>query len=287
MRVVFFATQTEEKPLRWNAMFQYVRIVDCRRSVASANERDRVAGMVFYRVANSSSREKCSVKRTKIHRKLSMLAISPMMQLSLLATAGLLACGGCSSGPSRLVPPSISASGAAEQAMEMYDVDSDGYIAGDELKQAHGLRAAMKTVDTDNDEKISELEIAERIRVWQSTKAGISSILCSVTMDGKPLEGATVTFEPEPFLGDEIQTASGPTNYNGTAAPYIPKENRPQADMPPGLQLGFYRVKISKLVNGKEIIPEKYNSETTLGQQVANDDPAILKRQVVFKLKKR
>jgi EF hand domain-containing protein len=194
---------------------------------------------------------------------------------------------GCNSGPARLQPPGIDADDAAAEALEMYDSDGDGLIAGAELTKANGLQAAMKTLDTDGDGKVSALEIAARIRSWQASKAGISSILCYVTLDGKPLEGATVTFEPESFLGEEVQTAIGPTNFNGVAAPYIPKEKRPTPDMPPGLQLGFYRVKVSKVVNGQETIPAKYNAETILGQQVANDDPAILRHRVELKLDKR
>ena len=35
--------------------------------------------------------------------------------------------------------------------------------------------------------------------------------------------------------------------------------------------MGFYRVRISKQVNGKEAIPARYNTSTTLGIEVAPD----------------
>jgi hypothetical protein len=35
-------------------------------------------------------------------------------------------------------------------------------------------------------------------------------------------------------------------------------------------------VKISKQVNGVETVPAKYNTETTLGQEVAGDVPSII-----------
>ncbi len=55
--------------------------------------------------------------------------------------AGLLAAlAGCSGGPSRVQPPSISPSGAASEAMTAYDKDSDGFIAGAELDAAAGSR---------------------------------------------------------------------------------------------------------------------------------------------------
>lgn len=194
---------------------------------------------------------------------------------------------GCSSGPTKVELPSIDPAGAAAQAMETYDTSGDGFIAGDELDSAPALKAAMETLDTDGDGKVSENEIAERIRFWQSTKVGLSSVRCKVTLNGQPLEGAVVTFEPESFLGDQVLEASDTTNFRGAASPHIPKENRPNKDTPPGIQYGLFKVRISKLVDGQETIPARFNTETTLGQQVSRDEPAILERRVIFKLKSK
>jgi hypothetical protein len=49
--------------------------------------------------------------------------------------------------------------------------------------------------------------------------------------------------------------------------------------MPGGLQLGFYKIRVSKKVNGKEMVPEKYNTATTLGHQVAMDDADLARSQ--------
>ncbi|MEX2309025.1 MAG: hypothetical protein WD738_15600 [Pirellulales bacterium] len=192
----------------------------------------------------------------------------------------------CAYGPSRIEPPSISPRGAAGQAMEMHDADGDGFIAGQELDKVPGLKAAMETVDTDKDQKITADEIAERVRAWQATRVGVTAVMCTVTVDGQPLAGATVTFEPESFLGDGFQPAVSPTDEYGQAYPSIPKEKRALPDMPPGMPLGFYRVKISKIVKGKEMIPAVYNSETLLGQQIAPDDPAVLRHDIRFELKR-
>lgn len=200
---------------------------------------------------------------------------------------GLVIGVGCSSGPSRIMPPSIDADDAAAKAMELYDSDGDGFIAGEELESTPALKASMETLDTDGDGKVSEDEIEARILVWQGTRAGLTTIRCLVTMDGHPLEGATVTFEPAEFLKDSIQTAVAETRYTGLVSPRIPKENRPTPDTPPGIQLGFYNVKISKEVNGKETIPARFNEETILGQQVAMDDPEIVEQRVVFKVKSK
>jgi hypothetical protein len=103
-------------------------------------------------------------------------------------------------------------------------------------------------------------------------------------MDGRPLEGAEVTFEPAPFLGDNIKAAVDVTSPAGFAQPSIPADQRPTKDTPAGFQLGLYRVRVSKKVNGQETIPAKYNTETTLGQQIATDDPAVASQKVRFAL---
>ena len=191
---------------------------------------------------------------------------------------------GCSSGPGRVQAPSISASGAASEAMELYDKDGDGFIAAAELDAVPGLKAALDTVDADKDGKLSESEISERIAAWQKTGIGIMLVSATFTLDGRPLTNAMVTLEPESFLGGDIQAGVGEIDGMGSAMISIPKDKRPAKDTPPGVQLGFYRVKVSKAANGPESIPAKYNVETTLGQEVAPDAPAIAGQRVRFQL---
>lgn len=205
-----------------------------------------------------------------------------MRRTCLLAT--LAAALGCSSGPSRVQPPSIDADDAASAAMELYDKDGDGAIAGSELDAASGIKSAMTTIDGDKDGKVTAEEIAARVEAWQATSFGVMSMQCSFTMDGKPLDGAAITFDPEPFLGDEILAAVDVTSPGGICQPSIPKDKRPSKDMPAGFQLGLYRVRVSKKVDGNETIPAKYNTETILGQQIAIDDPAVISQKVRFEL---
>lgn len=198
-----------------------------------------------------------------------------------------LGVGGCTWGTKRFEPPSISASGAASEAIKLYDTDGDGFLAGAELDKVPGLKAAIETVDTDKDGKVSAEEIAARITAWKASKIGVAGTMCIVKLDGQPLADAMVTFEPESFLGENVLAGIGVTDFTGAAYPTIPKDKRPVAGMPPGLQLGFYRVKVSKEVGGRETIPAQYNAETTLGQQVAMDDAAMSKGRVVFNLKSK
>ena len=189
---------------------------------------------------------------------------------------------GCNRGPSPLVPPSVDAASAAANAMELYDLNQDGSIADEELDAAPALKAAMRQLDTNGDGRVNALEIEERIQAWEDSKVGLASVLCNVEFKGRPLVGAEVVFEVEPYLADYISSAKGKTNKFGKAKLTIPQDKLP-SDAPPGMNFGLYRVQITKMDDGKQIIPAKYNSETTLGQEISNQDAAYNSR-IVYKL---
>jgi hypothetical protein len=189
-----------------------------------------------------------------------------------------------SRGPAPVRPPAIDASEAGELAIEQYDVDGDGVISGEELEASPGLKAALPRLDANGDKAVSAEEVSARIEHWQATGMGLTSFGFTVTLDGRPLEGASVTLEPEAFLGDDIRSAVATTDMFGTGGPSVPKDQRPTAATPPGVQLGLYRVKISKVVGGKETIPARYNAQTTLSQEVSPDVPEIANRRVVYVL---
>jgi hypothetical protein len=190
----------------------------------------------------------------------------------------------CARGPAAVNQPGIDADDAGSQAMEIYDTNRDGKVAGDELEKAPSLKAALSRLDANNDKAVSADEVAERIRAWQQSGHGLLSFGFTVTLNGRPLTDATVTFEPEQFLGDEIKRASCTTNAFGGGGATIAKEDRPSPTTPPGMHLALYKVKISKITNGKETIPAKFNSATTLGQEVAMDVPEVGTNTVVYEL---
>ena len=208
--------------------------------------------------------------------------LSYAMPLALLVVLS-----GCSGGPAPLELPGFDPSGSAAKAMELYDTNGDGFVAGEELENAPGLKAAIKTLDANNDEQISEEEIAERIRAWDEMQIGMMSFNSEFYLDGKPLTDAVITFDPDEFLEGVVQSAVGETGFAGEARPKVPKEKRPTPETPPGMQAGIYKVRVSKIVGGTETIPAKYNTETILGQEVTQDDWAISNKQVIFKLKSK
>ena len=60
---------------------------------------------------------------------------------------------------------------APSKAMEMYDTNKDGFLDAKELEQVPGLKAALKQVDTDHDGKVSQQEIASRIKNWAEDRS--------------------------------------------------------------------------------------------------------------------
>jgi hypothetical protein len=110
---------------------------------------------------------------------------------------------------------------------------------------------------------LSQKEIAEEVDWMYQRNSGLTSLNCSVTLDGGPLAGATVKFIPEKFLGDEIKTAEGVTNGAGVAALSIPIEELPkELRRTAALRVGIYRVEIT---HPTKKLPAKYNTESELG----------------------
>jgi hypothetical protein len=178
---------------------------------------------------------------------------------------------GCILGCGRSVPPPIVPDLpdplAAQRAIELFDTNHDGLLDSKELEKCPGLKAAIKRVDSNGDGKISEQEIAGRIKSWADSGTGRALVNCRVLHKGKPLEGAKVVFVPEPFLGGALQNGSGTASKAGYASISRPYE----ADIKVrGLSPGFYRVEITK---DGEAIPAKYNTQTTLGAEVSGEDP--------------
>jgi hypothetical protein len=150
--------------------------------------------------------------------------------------------------------------------MEMYDTNHDGLLDDKELDKVPGLKAALKRVDKDHDGKISEQELADRIKFWVNSRAGRVPVRVCVEHNGEPLVGAQVVLAPEKFLGAAILSGSGTTSEQGTASISSMSPVNPKLR---GVSPGFYRVEITKL---GEDIPAYYNTETTLGAEASSDD---------------
>jgi hypothetical protein len=183
----------------------------------------------------------------------------------------LLAAIGCSQGPSRIDPPSIDVETAAAQAIELYDKNGDEKLSKEELSQCPGVEASLTLYDTNGDQAVDRAEFAQRLGELLRSRVGLTNLRSRVTYQGRPLSDAVVVLEPEPYLGSEVQTATGTTDANGSASLGIAAEN-----LPSNLQgrklvhCGTYKVRIT---HPKIKLPAKYNTQTTLGYETRLGDP--------------
>ncbi len=189
-----------------------------------------------------------------------------------LVSSALAACGiGCSRGPSRIVPPAIDPDRAAAEAIRLYDANQNGSLSAAELAKCPGILAEFKSYDTDGNGEISNAEIAARIRDLRRHGVGLTRLNCDVTVNGRGLTGATVAFEPEPYLGGDIKAASGLTDDRGVAQMAVSTDDLPadQRDIR-AIHYGTYKVRIT---HPTVKLPAKYNTETTLGYESRPGDP--------------
>jgi hypothetical protein len=182
--------------------------------------------------------------------------------LLFVTCSALIGCGGAA--PPRVFPELPDAS-AASKAMELHDTNHDGFLDAKELEKVPGLKAALKQVDTDRDGKVSQQEIADRIKSWADSRAGRVPIRLRITRNGRPLVGAKVVFVPEKFLGANMKSGTGTTSETGSVYASSPTAANSKVY---GLSPGFYRVEITK---DGETIPARYNTETTLGVEASRD----------------
>ena len=180
---------------------------------------------------------------------------------------GIALMAGCSGrAPAR---PELTPDESGAKAIEEYDADANGSISKEEAEAAPGLLAAFDKIDSDGDGEATAEEIASRIVYYQTSTSWVINGTCKVTYRRRPLPGATVVFEPESFLGPSFYPCTGETDERGEA--FI---TRDAPESVPGIYLGFYRVRITKeKKNGSEMLPAKYNEETTLGFEANNDVP--------------
>jgi len=180
-------------------------------------------------------------------------------------------CTGCGTSASRVAPVEIDASSASSQAMELYDKDGDGAIAGAELDAVPGIKRHLQNYDRDGDDRVTRNEIADRLHSWGDNQLALMGRTYVIMLDGQPLSGATVTMVPEPYLGENVKPASGVTGPTGLARMSHAEEDLPKSANGraiPGVFGGTYKVQVT---HPTKQIPAKYGAATELGDEVAFD----------------
>jgi hypothetical protein len=204
---------------------------------------------------------RCSVRHLSYHRQ-----ARSSLTVRLLAAGALLLAAGCSGSSSggALVAPKVSPRDAAAQALAEYDANKDGALDAKELEACPGLRAALKRADKNGDGRLTADEIADRLAFFQE-QGMLMEVGVEVTLDGQPLAGATVTLVPEKFMGPSVKPASVVTDEAGTGT--LKTEGAGEGTV----ACGYYRVQVSKNVQGREVVPARYNTKTVLGHEVSPD----------------
>src|SRR5207302_5020154 len=133
-------------------------------------------------------------------------------------------------------------------------------LEGTELDACPGLKAALASIDANNDKKISADELKTRFELYEKLGAGAIGYSIQVSLDGFPLSDATIRLTPESFMGGAVSEATGRTGSDGSVSTFTIGGS----DLP-GLPAGVYRIAVSKEGTA---IPAKYNAQTTLGCEV-------------------
>lgn len=211
------------------------------------------------------------------------IMVSGIFRLGICSTL-LAVIVGCSNRPATIKPVRINAKAASANAISQYDKNGDGVLGDDEMTAVPGILKHKDKYDTDGDGMVSREEIANRISLWETQGIGILSLNVVVRLAGKPLPGASVRFVPEDYLGAGPKVATGECNQIGETKVSVANSELPEvlrAARLGGLYGGTYKIEIT---HPKVTIPEKYNTVTTLGEEVARD---TVRERIVLNLQKK
>lgn len=186
----------------------------------------------------------------------------------------ILSLGGCSRGPIAVHVPDVDPADASEQAMELYDTDHNGSLSDQELANCPGIQRHQQLYDKDGNGAISREEIEEQLRQLLSSRVGVTTLRIDVRMKGRPLAGAQIKLVPEKYLGEDVKVAYGTTNARGTARMDIRDADSLSSEQGLlGVHYGTYKVEVT---HPEVSIPEKYNTQTTLGYETEKGNPNFL-----------
>ncbi|MDZ4782518.1 MAG: hypothetical protein SGJ19_19905 [Planctomycetia bacterium] len=184
-------------------------------------------------------------------------------QYSVLFGTGMCIFSGCLGSPAPPPMPSFDPAGSAAAALEQYDANQDGKLDAGDLAKCPALAISLAELDTNGDKALDTGEIAARIQSYAEGGVARKMFTAQLLLDGRPLDAAEVKFIPEKFMLGAVVEGTGTSNDSGGVT-----MTSPGAD-PPGIGVGFYRVEVSKKdTSGKETVPAKFNTESSVGIEV-------------------
>ncbi|MGD9632009.1 MAG: hypothetical protein AB7G28_19595 [Pirellulales bacterium] len=191
-----------------------------------------------------------------------------MIRFGRLATTVLAAAvAGCNNRPARVGVPDFDAVEISAQALTTYDINHDGRL--DSAECSKSLASTIGRADKDHDGQLTADEIAGRFKFYEEFRAGIVPVFCTISRGGRPVADATVTYQPEDFMGPNAVPATGKTNAAGSTPISMSADHLP-SPAHAGVQPGFYRVlvtladgtSVSKLDAGVECAGDVQNTHS-------------------------
>ena len=187
--------------------------------------------------------------------------------LPILTAAMVVTSMGCSG--SRIKAPKFDPAEAARQAIAEFDANHDGVLDAEELAKCPSLLAAQASIPKDAEGHVTQSAIAGRLKAHQTSQQVVKLFPCRVLLNEEPVANATIKLIPEKFLGPTFKEAVGLTTQDGDA---VVSTEEVKARGFSGVYCGLYRVQITcPDASGTEKLPPQYNTETTLGLEVAPD----------------
>lgn len=171
---------------------------------------------------------------------------------------------GCSGRGERYKAPSVDVDAAAVEAIKLYDADGDGALSQQELAKCPGVLAKLAVYDRNGNGSVEPSEIVQHLNRLLNRTGG-TQLDALVLYKGRPLAGANVVLEPEPYLGEAVQESNGVTDGSGSAELAIPPEFVPEhLRRISTVHYGTFKVRIT---HPTVTLPPKYNTDTELGYE--------------------
>jgi hypothetical protein len=186
----------------------------------------------------------------------------------------LLLISGCSGGPDAVDAPHVDSADAAANAIELYDANKDETLSAEELTKCPAMQRKLAAYDADGNGSVEQAEIEKHLAELFKHGTGATPLSCRLRFKGRPLGGAEVVFEPEPFLGSEVQAARGTTSGSGAADMGIPPEFLPShLQKVKAVHYGVFKVRVT---HPTIKLPANLNTETVLGYETEIGNPSVV-----------